>query len=105
MNVKKMSKDEAIREIVRLYLTHPNLKPKEIQARLGLPKRAMFRYLDEIRERLHPVDDTIGASKYLPSEDEVEMSTLMLKRALEENQVTDDMIELAREVLERARSA
>jgi hypothetical protein len=102
---QKLSKDETIRRIVRMYLTSPAIRPKQIQNALGLEKRETFRYLSEIRERLRPVDDVLGAATYVPSEDEVEMAVLMLKRAIEEGQVTDEMVDLARQVIQRAESA
>lgn len=98
----KKSKEDRIRDVVRYYLTRPFVRAKDVTKDLDLTKRQTFRYLDEVRPQLRPSEEFDGAFVYVPSEDEIEMSVLTLKRAIAEGQLNDEIIELAQEVIQQA---
>lgn len=96
-------KDENIKKVVRFFLSNPDVRVKEITELLQTTKRQTLRYLEEFRgTQLRESEDRMGAFVYVPSEEEIEMSVLTLKRAIEKGLISDDMIDVAQKVMQQA---
>lgn len=97
-----MAKDENIRKVVRFFLTNPDVRVKEITELLQTTKRQTLRYIEEFRgKQLQDSDDRVGAFVYVPSEEEIELSVLTLKRAIEQGKINDEMIDVAQKVMQQ----
>src|SRR5688572_2127860 len=97
-NVGKNEKKETLREMIKFFLTHRDVRISWIARELDITERTAFRYWEELRAKLR--DGRLqGMYEYVPDADDIEMSVLMMNRAVEEGVITDEMVKMAQHIL------
>lgn len=105
-NVGKNEKQETLRGMIKFFLTHRDVRISWIAKELNITERTAFRYWEELKLASKLRDGRLqGMYEYVPDADDIEMSVLMLNRALEENVITEEMIAVAKLILQHDRAS